>query len=122
MNPIQPHFAMRGDDGIKRLWLTERLWQHAAKLESKQIPIEQISALDINTWFFNVEPTCRRITEHTKRINDASFEYPVILSAEGWVMDGMHRICKALLIGKETIEAVQFLVNPEADEHSESKP
>ncbi len=34
--------------------------------------------------------------------------YPVILSSEGRVMDGMHRIARALLEGRSTIEAVRF--------------
>jgi hypothetical protein len=78
MKTFQPHFAMRGEDGIKRIWHTARLWQHASPLQITQIPIEEIAALDMNTWFFGVEPTCRRVTEHAKRINDASFEYPII--------------------------------------------
>jgi len=35
-------------------------------------------------------------------------KYPIILSKEGRVMDGMHRIIKALLLGHKTIKAVQF--------------
>lgn len=114
--PGQSHFAARGEDGKKRVWYTERLWQHASTLAHRAVPLDSIAALDLNTWFFGVEPTCRRVAEHAKRMNEASFDYPVILSAEGWVMDGMHRICKALLLGMPTIEAVQFVSNPPADE------
>jgi hypothetical protein len=31
-------------------------------------------------------------------------------------MDGMHRICKAYLLGMETIQVVQFSQDPEPDE------
>ncbi|HSI12602.1 MAG TPA: hypothetical protein VK961_11190 [Chthoniobacter sp.] len=103
-------------DGTKRVWYTERLWELAAKLPVKQIPVESIEALDQVAWFGNAQPTCRHVTEHARRIYEASLEYPIILSAEGWVMDGMHRLCKALLLKNETIEAVQFPANPEPDE------
>jgi hypothetical protein len=39
----------------------------------------------------------------------------VILSSDGRVMDGMHRVCKALLLGHDTIDAVRFLHDPEPD-------
>ena len=30
-------------------------------------------------------------------------------------MDGMHRVCKAALLNRSTIEAVQFAADPEPD-------
>ena len=85
-------------------------------LPVKAVPIDSIPAFDQVTWFGYLEPTCRRVTEHAKRIQQATFEHPVILSAEGYVMDGMHRICKAHMLEMTTIQAVQFSVNPEPDE------
>jgi len=35
--------------------------------------------------------------------------------SDGRVMDGMHRVCKALLEGRETIAALQFELDPEPD-------
>jgi hypothetical protein len=37
------------------------------------------------------------------------------LSADGRVMDGMHRVVKALTEGRATISAVQFDVQPAPD-------
>ena len=42
-------------------------------------------------------------------------ELPIILSSDGRVMDGMHRVAKAALLGHETIPAVQFTSDPEPD-------
>jgi hypothetical protein len=42
-------------------------------------------------------------------------KHPIILSAEGRVMDGMHRVYKALLENRDTIAAVQFERNPAPD-------
>jgi hypothetical protein len=41
--------------------------------------------------------------------------YPIIRAANGAVMDGMHRVSKALVEGRDTIEAVQFDTDPEPD-------
>jgi hypothetical protein len=48
-------------------------------------------------------------------MQDCGFDHPVILSRDGRVMDGMHRICKALLLGYGDIEAVRFLEDPKPD-------
>lgn len=109
-------FANIDDQGVKRVWYTERLWELAKGLPVKDVPIEGISAFDEVTWFGNQEPTCRNVTDHAKRIYEASFEHPVILSAEGYVMDGMHRICRAHLLGQKTVKAVRFEPNPVPDE------
>jgi len=106
-------------DGIKRVWSVERLWQMASGLPVKDMPLESISNLDEVSWFSDVPdqaPTCRHVADHARRIYEAEFDHPVILSGEGWVMDGMHRVCKAYLLGWQTIKAVQFTQNPEPDE------
>ena len=53
------------------------------------------------------------------RINEATLDHPVILNADGSLMDGGHRICKALLEGRKTVMAVQFETMPEPDEIGE---
>lgn len=53
--------------------------------------------------------------EHAKLINEADLSYAIILDAHGRVMDGMHRICKAVMIGTSEIDAVQFHVDPPPD-------
>jgi hypothetical protein len=41
--------------------------------------------------------------------------YPVILSSEGRIMDGMHRVLKVLNQGESHIRAVRFTADPEPD-------
>jgi len=45
----------------------------------------------------------------------------IILSSEGWVMDGMHRVAKAFIEGLKCIRAVQFPETPAPDECVESE-
>ena len=48
-------------------------------------------------------------------IDETDLGYPIILASDGSVMDGMHRVAKALLEGQETIGAVKFSQDPEPD-------
>jgi hypothetical protein len=60
-------------------------------------------------------PTCRAVVQHAQRIQDVDLAYPIILSADGHVMDGMHRVAKAWMLGQSTITAVQFEHDPPPD-------
>ena len=55
------------------------------------------------------------MVEHMKLIEEADLSFPVILSANGALMDGRHRAAKAVLQGLDRIEAVQFDQDPEPD-------
>jgi len=59
--------------------------------------------------------TCRELAEHLRLAQEADLTYPIILSADGRVMDGMHRVMKAVLEDRAEIEAVQFDQDPEPD-------
>ncbi len=48
-------------------------------------------------------------------IEEADLSYPIIIDPEGRVMDGMHRVCKAVQEGKDTVPAVRFATLPEPD-------
>jgi hypothetical protein len=83
------------------------------------VPLTKIACLDEALWFsriYGVEATCRRVAAHARRIYDAQLDVPVILSASGRVMDGMHRVAKAWILGRKKIPAVKFLHDPEPDE------
>jgi hypothetical protein len=98
------------------VWSVDRLWLLAQALPVRQVPIEQIAEFDQNCWFGPPSPpTCRAVAEHARRIYDADLSYPIILSSEGYLMDGGHRIAKAYLLQLPTIDAVQFVTDPEPD-------
>lgn len=59
--------------------------------------------------------TCREVVDHARLMLDCDLAFPIILSSDGRVMDGMHRICKALLENRTEIEAVRFIHDPEPD-------
>jgi ParB-like chromosome segregation protein Spo0J len=105
--------------GPLRIWEVERLWELARLLPIRRVPLSRITDLDRVGW--HGQPgnygrlTLREVADHARRIQEATFDRPIILSAEGHLLDGFHRVAKAYLLGIEEIPAVQFAQNPEPD-------
>jgi hypothetical protein len=111
---VQYHFR-QSPQGL-RAWNVHRLVELTRTSPRERVPLSAIRELDEPYWCNagTKQLTCREVVGHTRLINDC-VTHPVILSSDGRVMDGMHRICKALLIGLTDIEAVRFLHDPEPD-------
>ncbi|MFT4978483.1 MAG: hypothetical protein ACI8S6_004393 [Myxococcota bacterium] len=101
----------------RREWDIERIWALAAALPVEQLDIEAITGLDAVTWFFpgGDQPTVRSVAMHARRIMECDLSYPVILTEDGCVFDGMHRIARHLIEGHKTIPVQRFPTNPEPD-------
>ncbi len=99
------------------IWDCDRLVALSAELPRKTIQLNSIRELDESYWRQEGEAhmTCRELLEHLRLVQDADLAYPIILSADGRVMDGMHRVMKAVLEDRNEIEAVQFIEDPEPD-------
>lgn len=50
---------------------------------------------------------------HSKRMENANLEYPIILDTTGYICDGWHRIAKAILLGYTKIKAKRLLIMPD---------
>ncbi len=111
----QYHFR-RSDRGLLA-WDVDRLVELSAGLTPFDVSLSEIRELDETFWFDaeGATPTCRRIALHAKLMNETDLIHPIILSQDGRVMDGMHRVCKALIEGRETVRAVRFDVDPAPD-------
>ena len=97
-------------------WWTERLWVLARDLPVITVNLDGIKEFEENCWFLKLEDaTCKAVAKHAKRIVDADLSFPIILSSEGLLMDGGHRISKAWLNGSTEIRAVKFEIDPEPD-------
>jgi hypothetical protein len=98
-------------------WDVRRLVELSGSLLVERVSLSDIRELDEPYWTGHGDGrlTCRDIVDHARLISDCNLAYPVILSADGRVMDGMHRICRALLLGHDAVEAVRFLHDPEPD-------
>lgn len=91
-----------------RYWRISRLLKLTESMKPFKLPIKCLN-------IYNLHPavsTTKNFVEHVKRVNDADLSCPIILDEEGYVMDGRHRVAKALLKGKKHILAVRFEKTP----------
>ena len=106
------HLTDRG----RSFWNTARLWELAQGLPVQTVPLDRLAEFDQDCWFGpDAAPTCRAVAAHAKRIQEADLSHPVILAADGRLMDGGHRVSKAWLLGLSEIAAVRFETDPEPD-------
>ena len=75
-----------------------------------EIPLDHL-----NIWHSYEKLTLRDMVMHMKAVNAADLEKPIILNEDGELMDGRHRIMKALLNEIPTIKAVRFDESPSPD-------
>ena len=103
-------------DGLMA-WDVGRLIALSTGLPRTSVALSSIREIDEVYWFDDAKerPTCRKVLEHMRLIDEVDLSYPIILGADGRVMDGMHRVARALLIGADAITAVQFETDPEPD-------
>jgi hypothetical protein len=110
----QYHF-WPGEDGLDA-WDVDRLVALSASFDVEEIDVGSIWELDTVYWFDERDsPTVRKVVEHARLIQEVELSYPIIVGPDGRVMDGMHRVARALLDGAATIRAVRFDVIPIPD-------
>lgn len=97
-------------------WDVDRLMVLVQDQPTEQVPLDAIREADAEYWFSHgYSATVRAVVEHARLINEADLSYPIIVDPEGGVMDGMHRVGKALLLGQPTISAKRLPSLPPPD-------
>ena len=114
---MRKQYHLRKTDQGFDAWDVDRLIEASKSFPVVSLDLDDIEELDENFWYNGDTdiPTCRSIGQHVQLINEANLSFPVILSAENRVMDGMHRIVRALSLGHQTIDAVIFENTPPPD-------
>jgi hypothetical protein len=114
---MRKQYHIRDSERGLLAWDVDRLLRLTSEQKPVDLPLERIRELDETFWFSSDgnTPTCRRVAEHAKLINETSLDHPIIIDPEGRVMDGMHRVCKALIGGLKTIKAVKLSAMPKPD-------
>ena len=98
-------------------WDVDRLIELSKDLEAINFPLSKIRELDEPYWYEEEKntPTCRSVVDHMRLINAVDLAFPIILAADYSVMDGMHRVGRALLDEQDTILAKKFSKTPAPD-------
>jgi hypothetical protein len=114
---MRRQYCFRQTDKGCLIWDVRRLIEISRDFPIINIPLTEIKELDENFWYDNPQnvPTCRSIANHAKLIQETDLKYPIIMCSEGRTMDGMHRVCKALMLGNKSIGAKKLIEMPEPD-------
>jgi len=114
---MRKQYHTRTVGGDRLTWDVHRLVRLAKDLTPVDVALSDIKELDERWWFQTSDdpPTPRSIANHFGLMEQTDLQYPIILCAEGQLMDGMHRVLKALVTGRETVKAVQLDPTPPPD-------
>lgn len=95
-----------------RVWVVTNLIARSKDLQPFDLPMAAIYS-GSNVW--TPVGSAYGIAHHVRRALDVDTSHPVILDQEGFIMDGWHRVLRALIDGKPTIKAVRFTETPPHD-------
>ena len=100
--PYRDQVYISGDDH----WSVARLVEL-----SRDFEVFELSLLGLN---LSDELTLdmRGLVTHFRAMMESDLSYPIILDENGLIMDGRHRVLKALYEGREFVKAVRFSENP----------
>src|ERR1700689_3540306 len=114
---MRAQYHFRNSPGGLCAWNVHRLRGLSSDLFPGRVALFSLRGLEEGYWAGgeNQKLTCREIVDHARMMLESDLAFPVILSNDGRVMDGMHRICKALLQGLDHVDAVRFVRDPEPD-------
>lgn len=88
-------------------WSVPRLFELSRDFPVMEIPLDHLAL-----YYTYQHLTLREMVMHMKAVNSADLSKPIILDEDGELMDGRHRLMKAMLLGEKTIKAVRFDENP----------
>jgi hypothetical protein len=114
---VRKHYYFRPNGDRFDAWDVERLVELASDLPVLDIALSSIEEIDSVYWMGadGSPPTVRILVRHMELVNGADLSFPVIIGADGRVMDGMHRVAKSMLLGKAKVRAVRFDEQPRPD-------
>ena len=95
-----------------KVWYVANLIHLTKNLPQFDLPLAALDS-DVSVW--SPIASAYSLAKQMRRVLDLDPQYPVILDEGGFIMDGWHRIARALIEGKETVRAVRFDKTPPPD-------
>jgi hypothetical protein len=114
---VRKQYHLRPTESGVDAWDVDKLIELAKVMPTRTVDVGSISEVDTDCWFFDepAQPTVREVVVHMRLVAEVDPSIPIVLGPDGRVLDGMHRVARALLEGRSTIEAVQLWELPEPD-------
>jgi disulfide oxidoreductase YuzD len=108
----------------QRQWDLKDIWKSTKDFQKKKIKISELwDTRYAKAWCWQHEEEVINnefFLHHMERVLKADLSYPIILSEENLIFDGVHRLVKAKHLGLEYIEYVQFKKDPPTNTISEN--
>lgn len=105
-------------------WDIKDLWKAAENEPVQKVPTSSFNKiLDEDFWYswddeegnmVTETPTFGSILDHAKRAMDADTSYPIIVTPDGDIADGLHRIMRHMIEGKTEIPFVKLKKMPQS--------
>lgn len=88
-------------------------WTAPELLELVEIQKRRPFMVDVRGLYTGMswDQSIRGMVERFQRVYRADLNHPIILNADGRILDGVSRVMKTILLGKSKIKAVKLLVN-----------
>jgi hypothetical protein len=114
---VRKQYHLRPTESGVDAWDVDKLIELANGLPARSVDIDSIGEIDTGYWFSDqsARPTVRDVVAHMRLVVEVDPSFPILLGPDGRVLDGMHRVARALLDGRLTIEALQLSELPEPD-------
>lgn len=102
-------------------WRNQTVWQDDNKIsigslmnnienkyyQTKQVEID-LSVISLDKYWFKVDDLFDFIV-HYKLVQNANLDYPVIVNQKGTIIDGRHRLCKAIIEGQKKLKGIMII-------------
>lgn len=114
---LRKQYHFRHVNGALHAWDVHRLIRLSRQIAPTLVRLDDIPELDQNWWHQDRAdpPTPRSLAAHMALVQQADPSIPVLLCADGRLMDGMHRLVKAVLEQRKEVPARRFPVTPDPD-------
>lgn len=95
------------------VWKASSLYLWA---KAKEYPVFDLPLIGVNlcTKAFDAD-NLKDFIFQCDRVEKCSLDHPILLDDFGQIADGYHRICRAILEGRETIKAIRLIEMPTHD-------
>lgn len=100
-----------------RKWALDFIWELSKDLEVEKIEVDALWEERYGeAWCWQHEDEVINndfFLHHMSRVMTADLSFPIVLSEEDYIFDGVHRLMKAKYLGLKTIHCVRFKRDPE---------
>lgn len=111
------YFPATANYPTPRQWDLKQIWKLSDSLLTEEILVDLLWDQRYGkAWCWQHEDETLDndfFLHHMQRVMDANLDYPIILSEEGYIFDGVHRLMKCKYLGIEKIKCVKFIKDPE---------